>query len=581
MAKIFAFPGPRQGTTRPHFQAQAAASNHDTAEELRLADWDNNELAGLYRVEDLLVQANVRISTGRGVSDEGDPWFVFCRDNGEVFVHLARIDGSYLLDSPGLTDILRGPDFAELINRFVRQVADKTQAAASNVVAFRPRALQDQMIRLHPSVMLAALVWSLYLASDDFVSVAEAMEEVSGNDQPNAELKASEFLGSLAAQSNEFAPELTLLHLSQSIGELGDGDEQPMNAATAPMSGETVRQTTLANENRGTISTAAPQLAQGVAASLALIAVSYGFLVIPENDIETDIAASGITSPSENSFLLASAGELDFSDFTTQSAHDTPMLPESIDGQMNDAQISHSLAIALDISAPEDILAQLPVEPDSNSLAGAPVEPKSEVAGSSPPLKAERSEAKASAIPTTTGGGANPAPASTGSSNTTQKENPQLPPLFSQFAGTITDYQFGNVTVATTLNYSDLDKVLTRVSGDGDAEDAGLVVAVLDPLKGAVAPGTPTPSPTGNAKGSVSAPHDNQYDAEAQRIITQFIRSAEKVELIQFNMEIVLIDMTAIDDPTDIAYTRRWVTDDGHVISTIGHLQDFLDYGIA
>src|SRR5690606_1707859 len=98
------------------------------------------------------------------------------------FIHLARIDGAYLLDSPGLTDVLRGSDFSELIGCFVRQIGQKTAAAADNVVPFRPRALQDQMIRLHPSVMLAALVWSLYLASDDFNRAAQAMEAVAEKD---------------------------------------------------------------------------------------------------------------------------------------------------------------------------------------------------------------------------------------------------------------------------------------------------------------------------------------------------------------------------------------------------------------
>ena len=65
-------------------------------------DWSNQELADLFRVRQLLSSANVPVETDRGVTDEGDPWFVFCHVTGEVFIHLCRIEGAYLLDSPNV-----------------------------------------------------------------------------------------------------------------------------------------------------------------------------------------------------------------------------------------------------------------------------------------------------------------------------------------------------------------------------------------------------------------------------------------------------------------------------------------------
>ena len=52
--------------------------------------WRNDELAELYRVEHSLVQAGVVVETKSGLSDEGDPWFVFCHPDGHVVVHTAR-----------------------------------------------------------------------------------------------------------------------------------------------------------------------------------------------------------------------------------------------------------------------------------------------------------------------------------------------------------------------------------------------------------------------------------------------------------------------------------------------------------
>ena len=79
-------------------------------------DWTQQETAEFYRVESALIQAGVQLESDRGVSDEGDPWFIFCRaDNGEVFIHFARIDGYYVVDGVAFESPARGRDFGDLI----------------------------------------------------------------------------------------------------------------------------------------------------------------------------------------------------------------------------------------------------------------------------------------------------------------------------------------------------------------------------------------------------------------------------------------------------------------------------------
>lgn len=86
----------------------------------RSCDWSSRELAEFYRVEGALVQAGLRIETERGLSDEGDPWFAFCRpDEGEVIVHIARIGDLYVLASPSYDGIASGNDIAELVRDLV------------------------------------------------------------------------------------------------------------------------------------------------------------------------------------------------------------------------------------------------------------------------------------------------------------------------------------------------------------------------------------------------------------------------------------------------------------------------------
>jgi len=75
-------------------------------------DWSQRELAEFYRVEGALVNSGVAITTDRGLTDEGDPWFVFCReDNGDVIVHFARIDGEYVIVSNLTEGAVRGKKF--------------------------------------------------------------------------------------------------------------------------------------------------------------------------------------------------------------------------------------------------------------------------------------------------------------------------------------------------------------------------------------------------------------------------------------------------------------------------------------
>src|SRR6056297_127085 len=134
-------------------------------------DWSNQELADLFRVRQLLSSANVPVETDRGVTDEGDPWFVFCHANGEVFIHLCRIEGAYILDSPNVLRPLRGADFNELIADFTNQAlpAPGTDEDPERRVI---RLERGGKVRLHPSAMLAALIWTLFLASEELVLLA-------------------------------------------------------------------------------------------------------------------------------------------------------------------------------------------------------------------------------------------------------------------------------------------------------------------------------------------------------------------------------------------------------------------------
>lgn len=149
-------------------------------------DWTNQELANIYRVKHLLDAAEVPTILDRGVSDEGEPWCVFCTIDGDVFIHLSRIDGLYWLDSPKLKSPLNGLSFEELIQGFT-DLSDVGASAGSGgvVVSNVVRLKKNNAVFLHPSVMLAALVWSLYFGSDEIlVPVLENEKGSSDQETP-------------------------------------------------------------------------------------------------------------------------------------------------------------------------------------------------------------------------------------------------------------------------------------------------------------------------------------------------------------------------------------------------------------
>ncbi len=121
-------------------------------------DWTQRELAEFYRVENALIQAGLRLETDRGVTDEGDPWFVFCRsDTGEVFIHFARIKGEYIAVGAALEQVVKGKDFPTLIQEMLADQAltiAKSRGRSSNIY-------------MHPASLLIALVGAAFFHSGE------------------------------------------------------------------------------------------------------------------------------------------------------------------------------------------------------------------------------------------------------------------------------------------------------------------------------------------------------------------------------------------------------------------------------
>ena len=119
--------------------------------------WQNQDLAELYRVRDRLCAAGLDVEVEAGVTDEGDPWFVYVQAGTDnVVVHIARIDSEIHVINCVTGGTYTGTSFREVSDRMLEDapLALSTQVRrGSNVV-------------LHPSAFLTAFVAAAIMLID-------------------------------------------------------------------------------------------------------------------------------------------------------------------------------------------------------------------------------------------------------------------------------------------------------------------------------------------------------------------------------------------------------------------------------
>lgn len=115
--------------------------------------WTNEERAQFARIERMLEDAGFGVDVEHGMSDEGEPWCVFCsRASGDVIIHVACIDNRFMFDSTTLPRPIEGANFQRCAERFFEDVS-------------LPMPLTERRNRvlLHPSAMLASLFITILL----------------------------------------------------------------------------------------------------------------------------------------------------------------------------------------------------------------------------------------------------------------------------------------------------------------------------------------------------------------------------------------------------------------------------------
>jgi hypothetical protein len=526
-------------------------------------DWSNQELADLYRVEALLTQANIRIKTTRGTSDEGDPWFVFCHADGEVFVHLARIDGLYILDGPGLGSVLSGPSFATLIDRFANAVA--ARAPAGNVVQF-PMGRSDSVVRLHPAVMLAALVWSLYLASDHFVGTAHAGELDAGDASHALFPSLATSLDHSASTVHELAGKALVQLDGDASGKAPSGDLPRLIAREADLS----RTGTTADGGGTYWNMIGSGSATGIAAGLTAIAVSFGLYDQGGAEHPHGIEMASIEPPlpqmAADHGVAIPQSLMDAAKAVAESG-DAPAAREAT---VNLAAIDIPPLVTEHVQIPINSSAEV-AKVDQTASSGTETVGRGTLPHSIDAIllsgQGEQVEQPLSQGTTV---------AKTASTDDTLhgQDLQSLVALAAQHLGQISAYEFDGLSVDATFDVSTLSKqtaqlVLSDLSGPPQSTD------------------TPPPDDSSSDLNVSSVPPSEviaqhlPYDDAAKSFVYQFLLKSQSIEMITSDSSVVFIDTSAVDDPGDQAYSVSWVSDDHFVVSTVGHAQDFAGVVLA
>ena len=95
--------------------------------------WSRQELTHFHRVFEALWEAGLSLETDSGVTDEGEPWFVFCDvTTGEVVVHFARLGRECAVYASFLNGRLTGRVLPTLVERFLDRCPGRRPTSLSN-----------------------------------------------------------------------------------------------------------------------------------------------------------------------------------------------------------------------------------------------------------------------------------------------------------------------------------------------------------------------------------------------------------------------------------------------------------------
>jgi hypothetical protein len=521
------------------------------ADKASCRDWTNQELADLYRVKRLLDAAGVPNELERGLTDEGDPWLIFCAQDGEVFIHLCRLDGIYVLDSPNIPAPLRGTDFNGLIEAFTQRDLPRTDAPADPSDGRVVRIRRGGKVQLHPSALLAALIWTLLLAAEDLVLMVPGADEA---EEGLADLEA------LTREANDALPETPFL--------LSEKGLLPDPASTAEEADSDPRQITahelFLKENSNGLTLTQNSYGMG----LSTIAIAFGFMAerstfdqerLPEMDLLL-AADDEILEEDGEAKLPASEAVQD------QQAAIPDIAPVELadSGPTEDGSADKgSLTVA-------EVVAETKAFTESLQQAASKIQkadirsPTADRQETAPPSLSKAAPETQNAPAQTTLVPMETEEAAPGITSPAPTMGMTLSTLRTTFKPSdMKSYAFGETVVQSSFELTE-ETLQAMPFLELEPEGANTIVGFGSLL-------TPAASETASTFRS--------FSEEARSFMSHLLGKTNQVEMIALSSaEIILIDASALS--MGEIYSASWETSDGSVISMVGLRSEFQDFDL-
>lgn len=550
-------------------------------------DWDNQELANIYRVKKLLDAAGVPNDLERGVSDEGDPWCIFCMVTGEVFIHLSRFDGRYILDSPNLRRPISGVDFADLISAFSDGALQRTpalQKTGGQIIKLG----RNGKVFLHPATLLAALIWSIYLNSEELVMVAP---EQGLNPDGALDDDAVALLNDVALAPLDTAAASFLTDTATA--------QHAVSLRATPEAADTLREMTGLRDGTGGKAAAFLAAPTPIAVGLSAVAIAFGLVnesIFDAGPSTEMTAAEGISQAlpipeaahEETDDPVSRLAEFDWAAMM-QAAFTNVAAAESTAQDLLDTAAAQDVALntlslpalAQSLQTDQPLTVQNPgVEmTDETMLASA-------VLSVSDAYSAENSATTSEDRRDVTTAN------STDSSRNDSDLFSETGVLFNlagilginflSSMGTFESYDVVGVTVQATFDvtgFSPLEALLSTASDTRDTADSPLSAVTEDPIAVEPTPLVLADTPSIPAP----APGHQMLDLNARAFIEYLMSrgEADGVDMLTYQDELVLIDSDRwVDAAPEERTTMTWSLADGGTVSAMGLTSDFIEYDL-
>lgn len=486
--------------------------------------WSNQELADLYRAQRILALTGIAINVAHGVTDEGDPWFIFMDSQHEVIAHFSRFDGLYMVSSLVQEKPIKGSSLQVLVSQFSELAKPVTADAGAghNIVSIAGR--NSNVILIHPAAALAALVWSIYLMSDSLVAAAPMMVEESPGDDASTEV------------STDFHNFANILNVEPEIAQ------KAVQALSDPAVTKLAADQHLVRDSAGaTVYSSMSFKALGMGLSFVALSVGLPIPFSTTDDVDSNGMPKQLSTENLDKLLTQAEGVAALA----MAATETALKQQAEQSDRVNSETSAKTPVAaesLDVDGTTDLpiivqTIKAPYEANTQNLSGRKQE-------SDPPelLTAEAD------VPYETSEDKKASQGSTGVYANSQETH------------TIDNASFLKLFDAAFESFALTDLSQINTGEMNELFSASDIVDTLDPITGAE-----------------EIQQYDAYDQNAQMFLDYLLRThSSDIKVVSLPTEVIFIHVDAADVTSHSSelYTKSWSFEDGGIITTVGLKSD-------